>query len=162
MNFVYVFSCIGPYCICTVCLSVLFYFTVLVLPSCWINVNIIIIIIIIISICICISISISISVICTHFILRLSWVQNEWHIVVVFYAIYTSQRAQLSATEYTTTSVVYRMQDEHWLNVTVITRATRCHVYLNTTTTATVNVTSHWNDYRRASIGSIFTARRIQ
>ena len=21
MNFVYVFSCIGPYCICTVCLS---------------------------------------------------------------------------------------------------------------------------------------------
>jgi len=42
MNFVYGFSCIGPYCVCTVCLSVcLFYFTVLVLPSCWINVNII-------------------------------------------------------------------------------------------------------------------------
>ena len=32
MNFVYVFSCIGPYFICAVCLSV-FYFTVLVLPS---------------------------------------------------------------------------------------------------------------------------------
>jgi len=28
MNFVYVFSCIGPYCICTVCMSVfLFYCT---------------------------------------------------------------------------------------------------------------------------------------